>query len=573
MDIKLKSVQFGNFLSFKNSISINDIGAINTFVGPNNSGKSNLFRLMKFYQNLTTDYVKNAQITNIRDKFHQQNKTDGFSLSLKYNLEQSEPRLSMGLSHTLSYDAKGNFLKEQMVVECRDNKKQIVLMRKENKKSFKQNPELVYQLFYGGKSSVWSSNEYEGILSEISNIDSAPFLWEVESDDLVDQIYNSVKEFVRGWAFIDVDRKVTPEFETRMSNYLTSDQKKVTNQTIADISEFIGIDDIYFEDDEGKKVSNFIESDVKNRLELMGSGMEQIYSMFPFFMTHSTMYFIEEPELHLHALMQRKLFEKFKTISETKQVFLNTHSPIFCQSSMDSEIQTFIVGKNDQATFIEKIDKEKLYEIRSLLGHINLDLFVYNAVLIVEGPTEYESLPIMADTLKINLVNDGVMLLNSNGYDNISALENIIRLLKGAKIAIYVLCDDHSTTNRNISTIKHLIESRNIIELGNGFEEEFDNDIITNAFEELLLEHQIKLEGNEKEELFKQLNSRKNTKAFKVLCDFIYESKSLEPMIRKPELGIKIAQYIKRNNLHGKSRPEKLLMQIHNDMVTLIKDQ
>ena len=571
MYIKLKSVQVSNFLSFKNSISINDIGSINSFVGPNNSGKSNLFRLMKFYQSLIAEYVKNSKTTNIRDKFHQQNKLVGFSLSLQYILEESDPHFSTILSHSLSFDEKGNFLKEQMVVECRDTQKHLVLMQKENKKSYKQNPELVNQLFYGGKSSVSSSNEYEGILSEIPNIDSAPFLWEVESDDIVDQIYNSIKEFVIGWTFIDANRQVTPEFETEISNNLTSDQKKVTNQTIADISEFIGIDDIYFEDNEGKKISNFIENNIKNRLELMGSGMEQIYSIFPLFMTPSTMYFIEEPELHLHALMQRKLFAKLETISKTKQVFLNTHSPIFCQSSMDNEVQTFIVRKKDQATFIEKIDKEKLYEIRSLLGHINLDLFVYNAVLIVEGPTEYESLPIMADTLKINLVNDGVMLLNSNGYDNISALENIIRLLNGAKIAIYVLCDNHSTSNRNISVIKQTIDNRNIIELGNGFEEEFDNDILTNAFEELLLEHQIKLEGNEKKELLKRLDSRNNAKAFKILCDFVHEFKSLEPMIRKPELGIKIAQYIKRKNLQGKSRPEKLLIQIHNDMMTLIK--
>jgi hypothetical protein len=55
-------------------------------------------------------------------------------------------------------------------------------------------------------------------------------------------------------------------------------------------------------------------------------------------------------------------------------------------------------------------------EIKLVLGHVNTDLFNCNALIIVEGPTEYETMPLLAANLGIDIVNEGIYGCSHKDY-------------------------------------------------------------------------------------------------------------------------------------------------------------
>jgi predicted ATP-dependent endonuclease of OLD family len=93
-------------------------------------------------------------------------------------------------------------------------------------------------------------------------------------------------------------------------------------------------------------------------------------------------------------------------------------------------------------------------EIKLVLGHVNTDLFNCNAVLIVEGPTEYETMPLLAANLGIDIVNEGIMFLDSKGYGNMIQIKNIIDFLKNNATEIYALSDNHASDQGKLKDIK-----------------------------------------------------------------------------------------------------------------------
>ena len=105
----------------------------------------------------------------------------------------------------------------------------------------------------------------------------------------------------------------------------------------------------------------------------------------------SFMFFIDEAELHLHPMAQRKLKEVLYDLSkDTDQVFINTHSSVFVADNYDNQT-IFKVEKNNGETTVEKVgDIEKPYVIYDLLGGSPSDLLMPNNFLIVEGQSEYE---------------------------------------------------------------------------------------------------------------------------------------------------------------------------------------
>src|SRR5688500_16685966 len=95
-------------------------------------------------------------------------------------------------------------------------------------------------------------------------------------------------------------------------------------------------------------------------------------------------------------------------------------------------------------------------EIKSVLGHVNTDLFGYNAVLFVEGYSESKTIPLLASNLGIDIVNDGIRILDSEGYGNMRQIKNIIDLLKDTSTEVYALSDNHAAHQGTLDDLKTL---------------------------------------------------------------------------------------------------------------------
>ena len=125
---------------------------------------------------------------------------------------------------------------------------------------------------------------------------------------------------------------------------------------------------------------------------------------------------IEEPESHLHPESARQLYDTIMALSETHQVVLTTHSPLFVNRVNLNENIIVNAGK---ATPVKKIK-----EIRDVLGtHVSDNLTNAEHILMVEGEDDKISLdkllPNMSTVIKQAIQNGTLVIDYIGGSGNL----------------------------------------------------------------------------------------------------------------------------------------------------------
>jgi len=158
---------------------------------------------------------------------------------------------------------------------------------------------------------------------------------------------------------------------------------------------------------------------------------------------------LEEPEAHLHPNAQRHLYRQLSTTSGQK--IISTHSPyILAQASLE-EIRYFC--KKEDETRIEKVDltglsSDEIRKIKREIMHSKGELLFSKAVILSEGETEEQALPIFAAKfwgrepfeLGINFVGCG-----GSNY------EAFIKIFKSLDISWFLFSDyDTTETQTNV---------------------------------------------------------------------------------------------------------------------------
>lgn len=152
--IKITQVRLDNFLSYGGTVLINDIAPISVFVGPNNSGKSNLIRCLKFYHQLAK-YSKLAEYSDtdkIMKMKHRLTTSDPLSIEIKYWYEnQNRSSHPLELTHLISYNTIGEFDRESLSFKRSEPDDNIDIFKVEkndtNYFAFLQNVESVNAFF------------------------------------------------------------------------------------------------------------------------------------------------------------------------------------------------------------------------------------------------------------------------------------------------------------------------------------------------------------------------------------------------------------------------------------------
>lgn len=125
---------------------------------------------------------------------------------------------------------------------------------------------------------------------------------------------------------------------------------------------------------------------------------------------------IEEPESHLHPESARQLYDTIMLLSETHQVVLTTHSPLFVNRV---NLKENIIVNAGKATPVKRIK-----EIREVLGtHVSDNLTNAEHVLIVEGEDDKialdKLLPNMSASIKRALQNGTLIIDYIGGSGNL----------------------------------------------------------------------------------------------------------------------------------------------------------
>jgi AAA15 family ATPase/GTPase len=566
--IKISLVRIQNFLSYKEEIIVRDIYPISVFVGANNAGKSNFIKSLAFYQELLlyTDEHK-GEFHNTKDKFHLLAGNETFSILVRYKFEDQNFSLHpLEIDHLINFKGDGKFDIERFFL--RKEGSEITVINKENGKFLELDKELVNNFLFNIKSNVTAGPQ--GIFNPVETIKYVPFYWTDKSDNPGIKIYEEIKKYIKSWIFIWADRLKTT---TQTANTLLEgllDDREFYDSIVTEMCRFTGIKNVNFRKDTNGNRKPFVTDrpGISTLLDNQGSGVQQIFNLYPQLFqkdTADTVFFIEEPEINLHALLQRKLLETFIKKSQTGhfQFFITTQSPIFCRYQ-ENKIRPYLVSKDGNSTRIKELGANEMNEIKSVLGHVNTDLFGYNAVLFVEGDSEFNTIPLLASNLGIDIVYDGIRIADSKGYGNMRQIKNIIDLLKDTATEVYALSDNHAAHQGSLDDLKTLGD--HYTELPKNFEDSFNTDILIEAFQDTLQEENLKLSDTEIATLRNDLTmSSSNT--FGVLVDTYRRKTRSQNKPSKVRLGEHIASKLAKSPHLGKSEPEKLIVKIH-DKVT-----
>ena len=196
---------------------------------------------------------------------------------------------------------------------------------------------------------------------------------------------------------------------------------------------------------------------------------------------------LEEPEAHLHPHAQRKLYSQLK--NSPGQVIVSTHSPYIAASAQIQEIRGFSKGRDVKcsAVMMDGLSGEDIRKINRQVIKTRGEIFFSKAVILFEGETEEQALPIMAEGHFG--YHPHLMEIDFVGVGGAGNYKPFLRVLQSLEIPRFILSDGEDNVRKKVEKcIKSLrdesgsdLGSENVFFLDSGCD-----------FERYLLDHGYK---------------------------------------------------------------------------------
>jgi hypothetical protein len=485
--LRIRELRVSGYRSLKN-ISMSGLGDLVILIGKNGSGKSNILEALELFfadLNLQTDYGKAFPPTTWYDK--RTTKPIDFIVTIELESGDLEGIIPKDLLPSLPLAAK-----EIMLVIHR---------------------QLEINAWKNVKTTIGDALTIEGgkVMSSTSGKESPVTLPPEKANMLLTNLNNHLKNSFR---LIRSPREAAerPAPLTRPS-ILDAESKSALTQLAVHPDREKEIEWGDLKDDyrriTGKDLqvrANALEFQVGNLVlptEFSGSGDQALMILMRHFLDPKPFHGIEEPETRLHNAYTRKLHYHLKFLSGLTQIFVATHSSVFVDRALLRD--TWYVSMERNETRVKRIENEGLKNLLIDLGIRPSDVFLANRILLVEGATEKNILPMVADKAGVNLGDVNIIPIygKSKGKYSLTVWSDAVA---NTGLPVYMLLDKNGSADAVDLLKKKLIdrESYQILSKKNlaespdcDIEDYYNKEILKKVVEDWKMEHVASTKGEE----------------------------------------------------------------------------
>lgn len=198
---------------------------------------------------------------------------------------------------------------------------------------------------------------------------------------------------------------------------------------------------------------------------------------------------IEEPEAHLHPNAQKQLYKQMNDMPGVK--IISTHSPYVAACAELSELRGMY--KSDEKTVcgslpVTKLTSEEQRKIRQAVLTSNGELLFAKAIVLGEGETEVQALPIFCQHhLGLTPVESGLSFVDAKGCGNYYPF---VALADAFQIPWYIFSDGEKETQKGLKKLlkKTYGEDRDLTEQKNIFiipdEKDFEGMLLVDGYKD-----------------------------------------------------------------------------------------
>lgn len=444
--MKFDRIIIKNFKCFE-SLTVDNLEKINVFIGKNNVGKSSILDVL--------DYAtKNSFIPNELWRFKKKDKPEVIMI---YELSDSEKQ---------DLISKLGFYK--------DNQFEIFL---KTLNDFYGDPLRIKRIYISPESkgkAPYLTHEFYSESDSFPNIrftlhnKAQTHSFSLSLKEAADNISNNLKshysipDFIRCGAHRRIEEIVDFLFDLR-----TDMEPKKTDRIdeIIKVVSSLTPDNINFDIYRENEIAFSTPERIRERIKLKhgGTGIEElIFLVTNIIENRGKIIGIEEPEIHIHPELQKRLFAFLDKESESHDTtfFITTHTNIFLNENQEGSSYHLKMVK-DKTSICEKIQRSQMIEVLEELGFVFSDFYLTNGLFFVEGPTEENAFNEWAKAILNgeNLSSRGIEIVTMGGARNATffAESEVLKKLPTLPISIpfLILIDRGEKTESEIRRLKN----------------------------------------------------------------------------------------------------------------------